>query len=228
MTQTNSPFGNADLMTLLTLQSQMAGAESFAENDDDDRFAAEYDDDEDYDDDQHFAETDDEDRTRRGPFRRFRSPRLSPVGGARSTTLRSPNGQQMQVQLGSAFARAADVNKLIRDTEAKFAAAAKERKANHDALLAQNAKLAARMKRMEASAQTSALMSLLTAPPKIERMTLRSTENGQIEERSFDVTSASYGKQDILLPLLMTGALGGGGKSGGMDQTALLALALTR
>lgn len=232
MTQTNQPFGSAELMTLLALQSQAGGAESIDDLDDDGYAAADgsedYDDEEEpFDEDAGLEHPGDDERARRGMFRRIRTRKLAPVGGSRTTTLRSPNGQQMQVQLGSAFARAADVNKLIKDTEAKFAAAARERKANHEALRAQNAKLAARMKKMEASAQTSALMSLLTAPPKIERLTLRSTEDDRVVEGSFDVTGASYGKQDILLPLLMTGALGGGG-SGGMDQTALLALALSR
>lgn len=170
---------------------------------------------------------------RRPRYRRRRTKRLKGVRGSRSTTLRSRTGQRMKVRFGKSFATSAEVNKLIKDTEKKFAAAMKERKANHDRLSKQIAKatreldgkvstLRKSVKKMEKQGQTSSLLSLLQGPPKVETIKFSGDDiPDEIKEKALQA-EVTFKKQDMLLPLMLSGGLGGG--SG--DDTLILALAL--
>ncbi len=192
--------------------------------------------DDDDDDDEAFGESDLSERrrrrrrrrTRRARYKRSRSRRLRKMKGSKSTVLKSRNGQQMKVQFGTSLAKAKDVNKLITDTEAKFKSALKERKKNFDTLSKQISgvsgsvdKVSKRVKKLESSAQTSQLLSLLSSPPKIESISF-DADPGAGEAK---VTGVKYEKQDMMLPLLLSGALG---DMGGGDNTALLLLALNK
>ncbi|MEM8616335.1 MAG: hypothetical protein AAGF20_05305 [Pseudomonadota bacterium] len=174
-------------------------------------------------------------KTGRRRYRRTRSSskRLRPVRGSRSTVLQSANGQRMRVKFGKSFAKAGDVNKLIKSTEAKFKAALKERKSNYDRLakqIADNSKVlndrvktvAGKVKKLEGSAQTSQLLSLISGPPAIEsiRFNTPPTAGAPLE-----VADVKYKSQDNLLPLLLAGGLGDGDGSDS-NQTLLLALML--
>ena len=191
---------------------------------------------EDDDDDEGFGESDLMERSRRrrrrrsgrARYKRTRSRRLRKMKGSNSTVLKSRNGQQMKVQFGTSFAKAKDVNKLISDTESKFKSALKERKKNFDTLSKQISgvsgsvdKVSKRVKKLESSAQTSQLLSLLSSPPKIESISFEA-DPGAGEAK---VTGVKYEKQDMMLPLLLSGALG---DMGGGDNTALMLLALNK
>lgn len=167
-------------------------------------------------------------RSRRPRYKRTPSRRLRKMKGSNSTVLKSRNGQQMKVQFGTSFAKAKDVNKLISDTESKFKSALKERKKNFDTLSKQISgvsgtvdKVSKRVKKLESSAQTSQLLSLLSSPPKIESISFEA-DPGAGEAK---VTGVKYEKQDMMLPLLLSGALG---DMGGGDNTALMLLALNK
>ena len=167
-------------------------------------------------------------RPRRAKYKQSRTRRLRKMKGSNSTVLKSRNGQQMKVQFGTSFAKAADVNKLITDTEAKFKSALQERKKNFETLSKQISgvsgsvdKVTKRVKKLESTAQTSQLLSLLSSPPKIESISFEA-DPGAGEAK---VTGVKYGKQDMMLPLLLSGAFG---DMGGGDNTALLLLAMNR
>ncbi|MEC9199210.1 MAG: hypothetical protein VX378_11240 [Pseudomonadota bacterium] len=167
-------------------------------------------------------------RSRRPRYKRARSRRLRKMKGSNSTVLKSRNGQQMKVRFGTSFAKAEDVNKLITDTEAKFKSALQERKKNFDTLSKQISgvsgsvdKVTKRVKKLESTAQTSQLLSLLSSPPKIETISF-DADPGKGEAKVTDVT---YKKQDMMLPLLLSGALG---DMNGGDNAALLLLALNK
>lgn len=218
--------------------------ESEEDMDDDDDFESDFEgdyesafeSDDDFDDDESANIFDERRRRRRGRgrrrsfrgarYKRRRSPRLRRVKGSKSTTLRAPNGQRMKVQFGKSYATSAEVNKLIKSTQTKFAAAMKERKANHAGLTKQIAKATSnidgkiarvnkKVKSLESQAQTSSLLGLLSGPPKVKTIKLG---NGPAQEAEI-----AYEPADLTLPLLLGGGLGGG--SGG-DNTLLLALML--
>lgn len=216
--------------------------EAFDDDDDDDEEAF-GDDDDDDDDEETFGEYADAafpERRRRRRRRSYRRPRyrrygrrrrLGRIRGSRSTTLRSRTGRRMRVRFGKSYATTAEVNKLIKDTERKFAAAVKERKTNFDRLSKQISKATRNLdgkvatvrksvKKLESQGQTSALLGLLQGPPKVK--SIRITED-VVKNKDLAAT-VEFEKQNILLPLLLTGGLGGLGGSGG-DQTLLLALA---
>lgn len=209
--------------------------ESFVESDDDDDFeSAEWE--EDY---PVFADSADlserrRRRRRRRSFRkrrykRARAPKLRTVKGSKSTTLRSANGQRMRVRFGKSYATTVEVNKLIKSTEAKFAAAMKERKANHSLLTKQIAsatsnidgKIATvnkKVKSLEGKAQTSSLMGLLSGPPKIKSITI----DGVVKSADSKI---EFEPADMTLPLIMGMA---GDSSGGDNNMMMMALLMSQ
>ncbi|OUD08324.1 hypothetical protein BVC71_14225 [Marivivens niveibacter] len=198
------------------------------EDDAEEGFMFESDDDYDDDDETWDGEARRRRRGRKTSYRKVRSRNLRKMKGAKGTTLKAPNGQQMRVKFGESFAKAKDVNKLIADTEAKFKAALKERRENHTALSKKIAdvdgnvgKVSGRVKKLEGNAQTSQLMSLLSSPPKIESMTFEDVPGA---DNQVKVKSVNYAKQDMMLPLILSGALG---DTGG-DNSALLLMALSQ
>ena len=170
---------------------------------------------------------------RRPRFRRVaRRRRIPRARGSRSTTLRGRNGQRMRVRFGKSFATTQDVNKLIKSTEKRFAEAMKERKANHNALSkriasatrnldGKVASLRKNVKELEKRTQTSSLLGLLQGSPKAETITLKGNDAGLLEDKVLQA-EITFKKQDMLLPLLLTGGLGGGSGSGDMMTMALL------
>lgn len=170
---------------------------------------------------------------RRPRFRRVaRRRRIPRARGSRSTTLRGRNGQRMRVRFGKSFATTQDVNKLIKSTEKRFAEAMKERKANHNALSkriasatrnldGKVASLRKNVKELEKRTQTSSLLGLLQGAPKAETITLKGNDAGTLEDKVLQA-EITFKKQDMLLPLLLTGGLGGGSGSGDMMTMALL------
>ncbi|MEO1027814.1 MAG: hypothetical protein AAFX02_02040, partial [Pseudomonadota bacterium] len=117
-------------------------------------------------------------KTGRRRYRRRRSRRLPKVKGSNRAMARSRTGQTVAIKFNQKFAKAADVNKLIKSTESKFKAALKERKTNYDRLAKQisdNSKalnnrvksVAGKVQKLENSSQTSQLLPLLMGPPKI-------------------------------------------------------------
>lgn len=217
------------------------------DDDDDEGFEdfLEEDDDDDDDDDEGVGDADvfpERRRRSRRPWRRRRYRRVTPrrrlnrVRGSRSTTLRSPSGQRMRVHFGKSYATTAEVNKLIKSTERKFADAMKERKANHSRLSKQIASSAKaidgrvsavrkKVKKLEDQSKTSALMSLLGGAPRVKTIKFeRPTEAGA--EVDFDKelkAKVEFEKPDMLLPLLLSGGLGGSGS--GDNSMLMLALA---
>lgn len=159
------------------------------------------------------------------------------VRGAASTTLMSRSGKQMRVRLGKRFATAADVNRFIKDVDRKFALAMKERKTNHDRLSRQistnskvlNSKvnrLRKTVKQLQQQAQTSSLLGLLQGAPKVEAIQLQDKDSVKATDID-DVSKAdvTFEKPDMMLPLILSGGLGGSGSGGGSNMM-LLALAM--
>jgi hypothetical protein len=249
----NSGFDIEDLLKLSALSNQ----EQYAEDDDDEDdsdYAGEDDDDSDYgaeDDDDSYAlveQDDDSDmfgerRRRRGRSwskRRYRrisgsGRKINQVHGSRSTTLRSPTGQRMRVTFGKSYATTEEVNKLIKDTEVKFAAAMKERKTNFEQLSKQIAsasnslegkvsKVKKSVSALEKKSQSAALLPLLMGTPKVEKIKFK--DAGAISGATEYEADVTFEKPDLLLPLLLSGGFGGGGSSGS-DNTLLLALAFS-
>ena len=243
-----SAIDQNQLLRLMAMQGAMQESDDWDDEDDyyddeDDFEFADYDDDDDdegfmFDSDDDFDDDDEtwdgearRRRRRRGrktSYRKVRSRNLRKMKGAKGTTLKAPNGQQMRVKFGESFAKAKDVNKLIADTESKFKAALKERRENHAALSKKIAtvdgdvsKVSGRVKKLEGNAQTSQLMSLLSSPPKIESMTFEDVPGA---DNQVKVKSVNYAKQDMMLPLILSGALG---DTGG-DNSALLLMALSQ
>ena len=239
-----SSSGSLDTENLVKLALASRGQGDFFED------AAEFDDDETWefdDDDESFGETDigEARRRRRRSRRSFRRPRFKSFGrrsrplsrakGSRTTTLRAKNGQRMQVRFGKSFATTAELNKLIKSTESRFAAAMKERKANHEALSKRIAtatrnldeKVATLRKhitKLEKQSQTSMLLGMLQGPPKVEKLRLTSDNAEGLKDK--DITAeVTFKKSDMLLPLMAMGGLGGSGKS---DDTLMLALLLSK
>ena len=213
------------------------------DDDDDEMFLAEDDDDD--DDDEGFGESFPERRRRRRRWRRrrsFRRPRyrhfgrrrrLKRVKGSRRTTLRAPNGRRLKVRFGKSYATSAEVNKLIKDTEKKFALAVKERKANFSRLSKQIAKATSNLdgkvnsvrksvKQVEEQARMSALMGLLQKQPEIK--SIRFSEPVVANE---DLTAkVEFERKDNMMTyLLISGALTGG-SGGSLGNSALLPLVL--
>lgn len=254
------------MQALTESQNDNYGAFSeYDDDDDDDSFDTLYEEDDDDDDDDEsvlgFADEDDDDddldsfddssgfsdrrryrRRRRRLFagrRRYKGRRLSrvrPIRGTSRTVLRSASGQHMKVSLGKRFASSTEVNKLVKSIDKKFAAALKERRANHDRLskqiVANSKTLNARIKRVDKAvdelkkqAQTTALMGMLQGSPKVETITLRSNgDDNTLELDKALKADIKFEKQDMLLPLLMSGGLGGSDSSD--NNMMLLALAL--
>ena len=206
-------------------------------DDDDELFAglADYDDD---DDEEGFPERRRRRRRRRRSFRRpkyrryGRRRRLKRVRGSRGTTLKTRGGRSLKVRFGKSYATSAEVNKLIKDTERKFALAVKERKANFDRLSKQISKATANLdgkvnsvrksvKKVEDQAKTNALLGLLQPKPKVKSIRFSDpiTANTDLSaDVEFERSNNSLG-----LILALSGGLGGG-KSGGMDPL-MMALA---
>ena len=233
----------------------------FAEDDDDDEdFDADFVEDDDDDESYLFGDEDDDDedfesfdgdmaerrrrRRRRRSFRRRayrrgrRRPRLRRIRGSKSTVLRARNGQRMQVQFGKRYATSAEVNKLIKSTEARFRDALKERKLNYDRLSKQIASATSKLdsrvasvsksvKSLESRSQTQSLLGLLMGQPKIKSIKFKRPDNasqtGDLKPDESLEADVEYKKDNMLLPLLLGGGLGGSG--GDANQGLLLALA---
>lgn len=221
--------------------------ESFFDEDDDDDDESFFDEDDDDDDEGVDAEFMPERRRRRRWRRRWarrRYRRVTPrrrirrVRGSRTTTLRSPSGQRMRVRFGKSYATTAEVNKLIKSTERKFADAMKERKANFNRLSKQIASstkaidgrvsaVRRKVKKLEEQSKTSALLGLLSGAPKVKTINFAKLEDGKQIAPGQDLKAeVEFEKPDLLLPLLMSGGLGGGGSSN--DNSLLLALAFQK
>ena len=228
-------------------------SDEMVEFDDDDE---DFDDDEmvefDDDDDESFfdGESDFSERRRRRRRRRrksFSRPRFRRIArrrriprarGSRSTTLRGRNGQRMRVRFGKSFATTQDVNKLIKSTEKRFSEAMKERKANHNALSKRIASatrnldgkvatLRKNVKELEKRSQTTSLLGMLQGAPKAETITLKGDDAGLLEDKVLQA-EITFKKQDMLLPLLLTGGLGGGSGSGSGDMMTMALLMSNR
>ena len=216
MSNTNG-FDLGELLKFQALSgTEDEASEGFSEYDDDDdegSYGAIYEEDEDDDESFQFSDDDDEDddeedsfddssdlSDRRGRRRRrllarrrgYRGKppiRGRPIRGIGRTVLRSSSGQRMRVSLGKNFASSAEVNKLIKSIDRKFAAALKERKSNHNNLskqiVANSKTLNARIKKvdkevdkLQKQAQTSSLLGMLQGSPKVETVTLKQDAGG--------------------------------------------------
>lgn len=241
-------FGNMDQNALL--EALMLGSMSESSDFDDE---TDFDDESDFDNESDFDdETDFDDegwdmestpaRARRGIARSFRSVKYRKARTAKlpqarakptTTTLRAPNGQQMKVQLGQSFPTIKQFNDHIAKTNEQFAAALKERRANHAALTKQIAqatstidgKLATmdkKVKSLEGRAQTSSLLGLLAGPPKVKSVSL----NGQLQPDA----KIEFEAADMTLPLIlgMSGSGSGSGGLGGGDNMLAIALLLSQ
>ena len=217
------------------------------DDDDDDEIFSEFDDDD--DDDENFSEFDDDDdddefygdaetigdadlfrrrrhrmKTRRRKWKSRRTPKLQRVRGSKSTVLRSASGQKMRVRFGNNLAKASEVNALIKKTEAKFNAAQKIAKKNHDALASQIARntktlnsrvksVNSRLKKLEISAQTSQLLSLMAGPPALKKIKIKGGSEQEIEDTTYKSSN------NFLLPLLLSQSSGG-------DNSQLMVMAM--
>ncbi|MEO0915450.1 MAG: hypothetical protein AAFY31_00445 [Pseudomonadota bacterium] len=228
--------------------------EGFEDFDDDDDEDFEAYDGEDWDDDDElfsgFADYDDDDddesfperrrgRRRRRRGRLFKRPRyrrnrrsrrrLKRVRGSRGTTLKTKRGRSLKVRFGKSYATTVEVNKLIKDTERKFAAAVKERKANHAELTKRISKFAAKidgdiasvrksLKKVEDQAKTNALLGLVNTP------NIKSINISEPFQEDADLAAtAKFESNSLGLILALSGGLSG--SSGGMDPL-VMAIAL--
>ncbi len=219
--------------------------DEFADFDDDD-------DDEDYDDPYSADFSDDEDdegfeerrrRRRRRTRRSFSRPRyrrttrrrpIRKVRGSRGTTLRTSKGRALKVRFGRSYATSVEVNKLIKDTERKFADAVKERKANYDRLTKQISRATSNLdgkvnavrktvKRVEDQAKTTALLGLLQKEPTIK--SIRFSETPSANEDLAATVEFEKKSNNLGLLLAMGGLSGSGGGNGGIDPAMMLVLA---
>jgi len=262
MNNTNG-FDLGDLLKFQALSgAENDSYEEFSEyddDDDDDSYDALYEEDDDEDDDDEsfqLADEDDDDDdnfdessdlsdrrrrrrrrlyARRRGYRGKRPRRVKPIRGTGKTVLRSSSGQRMRVSLGKNFASSAEVNKLIKSIDSKFAIALKERKANHNNLskqiVANSKTLNARIRnvdkavdKLQKQAQTSSLLGMLQGSPKVETVTLKQGPGGGgFELNKPYQADIKFEKQDMLLPLLMSGGLGG---SGGSNDNMMMMMLL--
>lgn len=224
-------FNNFDTETLLqyaALSGAADNAEDFSSDYDEDSFYGHeaWDDDDDDDTDEGFYESsfgdefdDDEDefesynsfdgeaRKRRGRRTKWRSRRMTklrPVRGRKTTVLRGANGQAMQVKFGGkGFVTPQQFNKAVAKTEQKFKQQQKIAKGNFDKLASQVASNSRQMKKLQESAQSSQLMSMLNQGPEIKSMKIAGTPTN-ISDVKYNSSS-----NNMLLPLMMSGGLGG-------------------
>jgi len=132
--------------------------------------------------------------------------------------LRGANGQAMRVQFGGkGFVTPQQFNQAVAKTEKKFKQQQKIAKGNFDKLAAEVARNSRSMKKMREAAQTTQLMSMMNQGPSIESMKVGGTKQ--------TITDVKYGSStnDMLLPLLMSGGMGGSG-SGSSDLMMMMML----
>lgn len=235
-----------DLMETVMLSQLLSqnSADDAYYDDDEDSFDAEYFD-EDFDDDDDeesfefygdsFAEFDDDDdedesfgesfaekrRARRIRVKPFRRRKVLRRKGTKTALIRNASGQTVPVKFSKSFA----TTKTLQASEAKLQAIMKK---NHDQLAkstksiaGQTRRLEKRIAKMESASKMAQIMPLIAGQPKLTEIEFKSGTD-VVAGKTAKIESTKTEKQDMMLPLLLSGMGGGSGS----NSTMLLALAL--